>query len=383
MVMEIRGPPLPRCRLLVALGKGRHVRFNWTSSRPRATLLLVVLMTWLSGCALVTYPPPSDRPVIEPQLPPDVKPRPEPTIEPPVAAPAPPPARPQAEPDPEPAPPVVVPEDHRVAVLLSDRTPAFERVANALATRLELVDIYDLADKSLTPREIFDAVHAADTDVVVAVGLRATSFAQSFEELPVVFSQVFNVAEVDLDVPNVKGVSVLPPLDLQLDAWLELNPNLSSVGAIVGPGHEHLVEEATAAAAGGGVRFQHHVAESDRETLYLFTRLVPDIDGFWLFPDNRVLSADILRQMLDYAKRHRVQVAVFNDTLLPLGATISVTSVDDDIAATVIDVAQRLLEGLAEDIPDLTPLNEVRVATPNGALERVAGDVQGNAETSR
>jgi ABC-type uncharacterized transport system substrate-binding protein len=176
---------------------------------------------------------------------------------------------------------------------------------------------------------------------------------------------------------------VLPPLDLQLDAWLELNPNLSSVGAIVGPGHEHLVEEATAAAAAGGVRFQHHVAESDRETLYLFTRLVPDIDGFWLFPDNRVLSADILRQMLDYAKRHRVQVAVFNDTLLPLGATISVTAVDDDIAATVIDVAQKLLEGYGENIPDLSPLSEVRVATPSGAIEQVASDVRDPIETSR
>ena len=340
-------------------------------------------MTWLSGCALVTYPPTTDAPVIEPQLPPDVKPRPEPTVEPPVAAPAPPPAAPPKAPEPAPAPPLAAPEDPRVAVLLSDRTPAFESVANALATRVESVDIYDLADKSLTPREIFDAVHAAGTDVVVAVGLRATTFAQSFEELPVVFSQVFNVAEVDLDVPNVKGVSVLPPLELQLDAWLELNPNLSSIGAIVGPGHEHLVEEATAAAAGGGVRFQHHVAESDRETLYLFTRLVPDIDGFWLFPDNRVLSADILRQMLDYAKRHRVQVAVFNDTLLPLGATISVTAVDDDIAATVVDVAQKLLEGFGENIPDLSPLSEVRVSTPNGAVEQMANDVQSPIETTR
>ena len=359
------------------------MRLSWTSSPPRATLLLVVLMTWLSGCALVSYPSTGAGPVIEPQLPPDVKPRPAPTVEPPVAAPSPPPARPTPQPEPPPAPVPVVADEHRVAVLLSDRTAAFESVANALAARLERVDIYDLSDKSITPREIFDAVHAAETDVVVAVGLRATSFAQSFEELPVVFSQVFNLSEVDLDVPNVKGVSVLPPLDRQLAAWLELNPNLSSIGAIIGPGHEHLVDEATTAAAAGGVRFQHRVAESDRETLYLFTRLVPNIDGFWLFPDNRVLSADILRQMLDYARRHRVQVAVFNDALLPLGATISVTSVDDDIAATVIDVAQKLLAGLGEEIPDLSPLNEARVATPSGAFERVANDIRDSVETTR
>ena len=332
--------------------------------------MVVLLSVWLSGCTLLPSPPTAE-PVIEPRLPPDPQPLPPPVQE---------PAPTIAEPGPAPAEPVqpALTEPPRIAVLLSARSAAYEAVANAIAEQFEAVEVYDLADKSLTPREVFERVQSGETNVIVAIGLRATSFAQTFEDVPVVFSQVFNTGGIDLERENVKGVAVLPPLELQLKAWMELNPNLSSIGAIVGEGHERLLDEAARAAAASDVRFQHRVALSDRETLYLFTRLVPDIDGFWLFPDNRVLSATILRQMLRYATRHRVQVAVFNDALLSLGATISVTSVEDDIANTVIDVAQKLIEGVAQ--PAVTPLTKIRVRTTRRGVEQLVSDSRESTE---
>lgn len=331
----------------------------------------------LSGCSYLeglsrTAP---DEPVQEPQLPPDVGPD-VPVIQPPPTAPPPVVVVPQPEPEP---PPVIEPP--RVAVVISGRTAAYESVANALSARLKVVDIYDMSDKSLTAKEMADSIRATNSDIVVAVGLRATNFARSFEDMPVVFSQVFNTAQFDGDEQTLKGVSVLPPLDLQIEAWRKLNPNLSSIGAVIGSGHEHLIREATETARAHGVRFHYRLAQSDRETLYLFTRLVPDIDGFWLFPDNRILSASVLRQMLTYASRHQVQVAVFNDSLLALGATISTTSVDTDIADTIVDVASQLLLADGMDVPSLTPLKkiQVRTRTPN-ELERVARGADDNTD---
>lgn len=359
-----------RLRYFAGNQKGIYVRPTAYRSPGRVAVALALLLTGLAGCAFGPSLP-SVEPVIEPRLPPDPKPAPAPPIVPPPAAvQEPPPAPLPAEPEPVEAP-VLAEDPLRVAVLLSARTAAFENVANALAAQLDDADIYDLADRSLTPREVFEAVENAGTDVVVAIGLRATTFASGFEDIPVVFSQVFNVDQVG-EGASMRGVSVLPPLELQLEAWLELNPELSSVGAIVGHGHERLIAEATAAASANEVRFQHRIAQSDRETLYLFTRLVPDIDGFWLFPDNRVLSIDVLRQMLAYAARHRVQVAVFNDTLLSLGATISATSVNEDIAETVVDVARKMLDGDVAEVPNLVPLNEVRIRTHEDESQRVA-----------
>ncbi len=349
-----------------------------TDHRPRilARLLVLGLTALMSGCSFLASlsAPDAGEPVVEPQLPPDLKPV-TPSVEPDDPAP-----EPAVADDPE---PVAVPDTLRVAVLLSARTAAYENVANALAAQLENVDIYDLTDRSLTPNETLESIRSSGTEVVVAIGIRATALAHSIEGVPVVFSQVFNIGEIDLGADTVRGVSVLPPLDLQMAAWRELNPNLSSVGAIIGTGHERLIDEATRSAEANGVRFQYRLAQSDRETLYLFTRLVPDIDGFWLFPDNRILSASVLRQMLTYANRHRVQVAVFNDSLLALGATISTTSVDEDIAETIVAVANKLLNEGGIGVPTVTPLNKIQIRTSATGPLQIAGDAHDISEGRR
>lgn len=339
--------------------------------------LLGVLLS-LSGCSYLeglSKTPPTEPVVQQPQLPPDLPTEPEVPAEPVPTT-----VRPVAEPDPDPLPPASA-DSLRVAVLLSSRTAAYENVATALAEKLDTVDIYDLSDKSLTPKEMFDSIQSAGSEVIVAIGMRATAFARTFEDMPVVFSQVFNSGQFDgADTGKIRGVSVLPPLDLQIAAWREVNPSLSSIGAIVGSGHDRLIEEAAASAEAHGVRFSYRLAQSDRETLYLFTRLVPDIDGFWLFPDNRILSASVLRQMLTYASRHRVQVAVFNDSLLALGATISTTSVDADIAETIVSVASQLLTEGGVSVPHITPLKRIQVRTRLQSSEQVASDARESKE---
>jgi ABC-type uncharacterized transport system substrate-binding protein len=341
---------------------------SWTT-RPGAGafLLFGILVLATPGCSVLEQfrPPPPAEPVEVPQLPPkpDLPTAEVPAPEVPVSPP------PQPEPVEAPPEPVVEPDEPlRLAVLLTSRIPDYEAVAVALRDAVGDLDVYDLSDKSLTPKEIFETIRAVDTDVVVAVGYRAAAFASTLEDFPVVYSQVFNTGQLDLASDRVKGVSVLPPLDRQLDAWRQFNPSLSSVGAIVGPGHETLLAEAERAAAGKGIRFGHRLAQSDREALYLFTRMVPEIDGFWLFPDNRILSKTVLREMLSYAARHRVQVAVFNDSLLSIGATISTTAVDRNIAETILLVAEQLTSDGASEIPPMSPLTDIKVRVNDDAV---------------
>lgn len=314
-------------------------------------------------------PEPAPPPVVEPRLPPQPAAEPPPTPAPVPET----PAQPVVE---SPTPPPVTPpvEDHlRVAALLTSRLPDYERVVDALRADLGDLDVFDLSDKSLTQREIADAMQAAQVEVVIAIGYRAALVAAALDELPVVFAQVFNTGALADDSPRIRGVAALPPLDRQLAEWRALNPSLSSVGMIVGAGHESLIEEGRLAAENADVRFHHRVAQSDRETLYQFNRLVPDIDGYWLVPDNRVLSADVLRQMLAIARRHGVQVAAFNDSLLSIGATLSSTPVSEDLASTILAVAARLAEDDGAELPYLSPLSEVDTRTAADVAALAAG----------
>ena len=315
--------------------------------------LPLVMALFFSGCAIIS-PQPDSAPDVSTT---EVESAPEPKV---------------AKPPMVETPAVTEPElfTQRVAIILSDRKPAYENVAIELGKLLQDYSIYDLTDKSLTPRGVFSNIADFDAGLVIAIGLRAATVANAYSQVPVVFCQVFNVSDIDLRSENLKGVAALPPLAMQVAAWQDLNPGLQHIGAIVGSGHERLLDEASRAAESAGLTMHHRIARSDRETLYMFNRLTPDIDGFWLFPDNRILSPSVLRQMLSYASRHRVQVAVFNPALLDFGAALSATTVDSDIAETVVSVAHRVMRGDGALIPTVTPLSEINVQTNDEVIDK-------------
>lgn len=280
-----------------------------------------------------------------------------------------------AEPEPvvivEPPPPVDVPEKKvfvpkptplpSVAIVLTSGQPAYADVARELTLRFDNFEIYDLSDENRPPITVLRLINDSDTDAVVAIGLRAAQSSVAMSDSPVVFSQVFNYQDYDLLTDHSRGVAAIAPLDAQISAWLQADPTITRIGAIIGPGHEDLIAEAELAADRHGIELLLRVAKSDQETLYNFKRMIRDIDGFWLFPDNRILSRRALMQIMDDAKRQRVPVLVTNESLLNIGASISVSSVASDIAETITAIVRQIQAGNIHRVPLISPLSEIRV----------------------
>jgi ABC-type uncharacterized transport system substrate-binding protein len=315
---------------------------------------LVVAVLSLAGCS-VTSPPAPPTPIPEPVEPaPDI-----------VMTPPPPVAETEAKvkiPVPPPLPPV--------AIVLTSRKAAYADVADALVQQFENHTVYDLSNPDRPPVTVLRMINDSDSGVVVAIGLRAAKSSVALSNKPVVFSQVFNYQDHGLVNDNTRGVAAVPPLDAQLAAWKEVDPTLSRIGAIIGEGHEALIIEAEIAAERHGVELDVHVTRSDQETLYFFKRMIRDIDGFWLFPDNRVLSGRALQQIMDDAQRQRVPVLVPSDAMLQMGASISISSVASDIATTITTIVRQIQAGEISRVPPLSPLSAIRVLT-NDAIQVV------------
>jgi len=118
------------------------------------------------------------------------------------------------------------------------------------------------------------------------------------------------------------------------------------------------------------VKLTVRVANSDQEALYHFKRMVRDIEGFWLLPDNRVLSARVLREIVGQANGRNVSVLVPNPRLLQIGATISVSTVPADIATKISDIVEQIYQGQLEAVAPMTALTEIRVETNDSLLGR-------------
>jgi ABC-type uncharacterized transport system substrate-binding protein len=312
----------------------------------RFTALIAVLT--LSGCS---YLSPQIEPVDEPAV--VVVPA---KVEPPIVEP------PKVEPSKVPEPPRLPP----VAIVLTSSRPAFLDVANALTGHLDDFQVYDLSDDSKPPVSVLRGINDSNTGTVVAIGLRAAKSSVAMSDSPVVFSQVFNHQDFGLLTANSRGIAPLAPLDAQLAAWTEIDPTLSVIGIIVGEGHDDLIAEAHLAAQKNNVELHIRISHSDQETLYLFRRMSQDIDGFWLFPDNRILSSRSLEQILETARRGQVAVAVPNESMLKMGATISMATQADDIAATIAKVIRKIQADGLQSVPAISPLSALSVVTRDG-----------------
>ena len=224
-----------------------------------------------------------------------------------------------------------------LAILQSDESPAYHRVAQEISNRAgKPVVVYRLDGTAARQEDVLRHLQRSTHATVVAIGLPAARTARRLTGKHVVFCQVSSHEEVGLLSPHMKGVSAVPPVREQFRAWRALNPKLRTVGVITGPQQRALLVEARQAARENGLVLIAVEVKSDRETLYAFQRLSPRVQGLWLVPDNRVLSHSVLHDLMAYAVKEGKQVLAFSHELLALGALLSVESSPADIAEQVL-----------------------------------------------
>jgi putative ABC transport system substrate-binding protein len=223
-----------------------------------------------------------------------------------------------------------------IAIIVSDNSPAFVGVQREIGKKFsQRIETYILGDenKYSTVRK---KIQSSDLPVIVAIGLPAARLAQGLSDKKVIFCQVFNYEDAELVTPWMKGVSATAPVREQFRAWKALDPKLTRVGVITGKNLQGLMKEAQAAASENRIRLDHVEVSSDKETIYAYKQLVPKIEGLWLVPDNRVLSNEVIRDMMAYSVKQGKQVVVFSHEMLGLGGLVSAESSYADIADQVL-----------------------------------------------
>lgn len=244
--------------------------------------------------------------------------------------------RPEVQPGPVLPDTVILPEiaalpppEPPVAVVLSADTSHYRSVADALGAGDWRQFV--LADDNGTA--VLASVREAGIDQAIAIGQQALALLAT-TDLDVAYCQVFDAAA---DVAtDYRGVAPLPDYGAQLDAWRQRQPGLTRIGLITGSDHTGVAAALQAAASARALTVHQAVVASDRELLYVFRRMVPDIDGFLLYPDTSILSPRAIRELLAYAAKHHVEVLTYNRVIFELGATLLVSADPAEVARQVV-----------------------------------------------
>lgn len=225
-----------------------------------------------------------------------------------------------------------------LVLLLSDNKPSVMGVAQALqAAAGNRVDVFNLGGDRSRAADTAAAIQASPNQQVVAVGLLAAQVARQYlSSKQVVFCQVLNYEDFDLTASWMKGVSAIPSMQKQFRVWKMLDPGLKRVGVIASRQMRGTIEEAAAVARNYNIELVRYEVVSDREVMSVLRQASNQIQGLWLAPDSRVLSAAVVREMVSYASRQDIHVLAFSPILLREGALLSATPDNDDIARAVL-----------------------------------------------
>lgn len=242
-----------------------------------------------------------------------------------------------------------------IAILLSDRSPDFVGVQREIEKRYsQKIENYFLGHNEAAYSAVQEKIQSSDISQIIAIGLPAAQVARGLSDKRVVFCQVFNYEDMGLVTSWMKGVAATAPVNEQFRVWKQLSPQLKRVGAISGRNLRGLIGEARMAARENGLELIHVEVRSDKEALFAYKQLIPKIQGLWLVPDNRVLSGDVIRDMMARSVREEKQVAVFSHQLLALGGLLSAESSYADIAEQVLERAEQMQNDTDTSITPLT-----------------------------
>lgn len=251
-------------------------------------------------------------------------------------------------------PPKPAPKPAHIDILVSENLPAYMDVARELAKSLgQRATLHMLTDSQLRNQGLVNSLKTRERDQIVAIGLSASVAARRLGNRQVIFCQVFNYQDYGLISPRHKGISMLPSPNQVFRTWHSLAPAITDIGMITGPGFEEEIENARAAARAHQITLHHETVKSDKEYQFAYKKLGKKVQGYWLVPDNRVLSANSLRDIMNFSVYNSKMVAVFNNELLKLGGVFSINSDVRDIARLV---EQRLEQGADKDVipgPDM------------------------------
>jgi len=246
-----------------------------------------------------------------------------------------------------------VPVQNDVLILLSSSAKSYQKIADYLSAELgeHAVQII-LSGLPAQDRAVIEDIKASSTRQIVAIGLKAINAVKNFKDKQVVYTEVFSHKKLLAD--NVKGVSSLPSPEKLFKDWKKLSPGLTKVAVVTGKDLGLFLKRAKAAAKAQGIKLIVEQVDTDKGFIYKSKKLKSDVGGQWILPDNRILSAKALKDVMAYSSRRGRQIVVFSPKLLSFGGFFYVTP---DLQAIANGVLQRLSESAGKpSIPGVSVL---------------------------
>lgn len=238
----------------------------------------------------------------------------------------------------------------QVGVLLSSDSAPYQEVVAGFQARLRAdgapaeMQVYRLSDSS-APRAVA-GIRQQGAALVLAVGSQATAVAvRGLSGVPVVSAMVLRPQELG-DSPQVTGVYLEFPLDVEF-TWLKrLLPNQKRIGVIYQPAeNQAIVDRAASVARSLGLELYARRVQDPREIPAALTSLATEADVLWGLADRTVLTPETAESILLFCLRNKIPFVGLSHPWVKAGAIYALDRDYGDIGAQCGDLALSIFAG--------------------------------------
>lgn len=223
---------------------------------------------------------------------------------------------------------------------------AIEAFKSALPSSFQVTLEYGLKGDLAKGRALARRIRASDTQVVLAVGLKAALAAKlEIFDIPIITCLVLDPKKYGLPSKNMVGLSLKIPFERHLQPLKLLAPKVSRIGVLFDTRKtQGLLDQLQQEARNQGMTIIAKEVHEEHEVSQALKTIEEKIDALWLLPDSTVLSEDTLDFIISSTLEKNIPLVAFSAGLVKSGAVIGVYINYKDIGRQAARLSQRLVD---------------------------------------
>ena len=240
---------------------------------------------------------------------------------------------------------------------------AIEAFKSALPSSLQVTLEYGLKGDLVKGRSLARRIRASDTQIVLAVGLKAALAAKlEIFDIPIITCLVLDPKRYGLPSKNMVGLSLKIPFKRHLKPLKVLAPKISRIGVLFDPRKtqgifDRLKQEAT----NQGITIISEEVLEEHEVSTALKSIEKKIEALWLLPDSTVLTEDTLDFIISSTLEKNIPLVAFSAGLVKSGAVIGVYINYKDIGRQAARLSQQLVSNTPSDLlGTILPPDQIR-----------------------
>jgi putative ABC transport system substrate-binding protein len=211
---------------------------------------------------------------------------------------------------------------------------------------------YDVSNESNPNPQITQKIRDLKPDLIVTIGSRSTALVSSkIKDIPIVFCMVLNpvasgfVQSLGSSGNNLTGASLDVPIDIQLEKFKLLVPNLKKLGVLFTQDSKPVIIEAQSVCKKIGVELVGELIASEREIPQAIEALAPKVDGLWAVADTLIFTPQSTQYLLLHTLRNDLPFMGLSPSFVKAGALFTLAYDDKDVGRQAGELALRIFSG--------------------------------------